>query len=146
MDIACLPFGQLTDGRPVDLFVLTNANGVTVRVMTYGCTIVSIHVPDRNGVFADIALGFDTLEGYLSPHPYFGSTIGRYANRIARGRYTLDGVTCQLACNNGPNHLHGGIAGFDKQLWTAQVRSENGQTRLITPLPTPQCSVNMTFA
>jgi aldose 1-epimerase len=133
MDIQSLPYGQLPDGRRVDLYVLGalgNASGVAVRVMTYGSTIVSIRTPDRHGVHRDIVLGFDTLDGYLAPHPYFGATIGRYANRIARGRYTLDGIDYQLACNNGPNHLHGGLAGFDKRLWTASLRSACGTTWL----------------
>jgi aldose 1-epimerase len=102
MDIDRLPYGQLPDGRRVDLYVLANTCGVTVGVMTYGSAIVSIGAPDRDGMLDDIVLGFDALEGYLSPHPYFGGTIGRYTNRISRGRYTLDGVDYQLACNNGP--------------------------------------------
>lgn len=123
--VARAPFGQLADGRPVELFTLTNAHGIEVRVMTYGATITSIRTPDRNGKQADIVLGFDSLGGYLAGSPYFGAVVGRYANRIAGGRFILDGVSYQLARNNGPNSLHGGIQGFDKVLWTAEPFEKN---------------------
>jgi aldose 1-epimerase len=124
--VARAPFGQLADGRPVELFTLTNAHGIEVRAMTYGATITSIRTPDRNGKRADIVLGFDSLGGYLAGSPYFGAVVGRYANRIAGGRFILDGVSYQLARNNGPNSLHGGIQGFDKVLWTAEPFERNG--------------------
>lgn len=114
-------FGTLPDGTSVDLFTLTNINGVEVKVSTYGATIVSIRTPDRDGRLGDIVHGFGSLEGYLHDPPYFGALVGRYANRIARGRFTLDGATYTLATNNGPNHLHGGIKGFDKVVWTPNV-------------------------
>jgi aldose 1-epimerase len=114
------PFGQLPDGRRVELFTLTNPQRIEVRAMTYGAIIRSIRTPDRNGTQADIVLGFDSLSGYLAGAPYFGAVVGRYANRIAGGRFTLDGVTYQLARNNGPNSLHGGDRGFDKVLWDAE--------------------------
>ena len=115
------PFGTLPDGRPVELYSLENEKGTRVSLTTYGAAVVSIIVPDKNGEWGDIALGFDSLEGYLNPgNPFFGSTIGRYANRIARGRFTLNGKQYSLAVNNGVNHLHGGPGGFDKVLWTAQ--------------------------
>ena len=114
------PFGRLPDGRAVELFTLTNAHGVEVRAMTYGGTITVIRTPDRNGQLDDIVLGFDSLAGYLGDSPYFGAIVGRYANRIARGQFTLDGVTYQLARNNGPNSLHGGARGFDKVLWVGE--------------------------
>jgi aldose 1-epimerase len=120
MDVQKKEFGQLPDGQVVDLYVLTNATGIKARVMTYGATLVSLEVPDREGNFADITLGFDSLEGYLSASPYFGSTVGRYANRIAKGKFTLEGVEYTLAQNNGENHLHGGIQGFDKVIWDAE--------------------------
>lgn len=121
------PFGRLPDGRPVELFTLTNAHGIEVRAMTYGAIITSIRTPDRNGQFADIVLGFDSLAGYLAGSPYFGAVVGRYANRIAGGRFTVDGVAYQLARNNGPNSLHGGVRGFDKVLWTAEpFESDSG--------------------
>jgi aldose 1-epimerase len=125
MDVQKQGFGQLPNGQNVDLYVLTNAAGIKARVMTYGATLVSLEVPDREGNFADITLGCDSLEGYLSASPYFGSTVGRYANRISKGKFTLDGVEYTLAQNNGENHLHGGIQGFDKVIWEAEpVRME----------------------
>jgi aldose 1-epimerase len=114
-------FGQLPGGGPVRLFTLTNARGLIARVTDLGATLTELHVPDRTGRPGDVVLGFDGLARYLAPHPYFGSTVGRVANRIARGRFTLDGTTYQLAANNGPNHLHGGLTGFDKALWRAEA-------------------------
>jgi aldose 1-epimerase len=113
-------FGKLPDGTPVQLFTLTNATGLVAKVADYGTIITELHVPDRSGRNGDIVLGFDTLEKYLKGHPYFGCTVGRVANRIAKGRFTLDGKTYTLAVNNGPNHLHGGLKGFDKVVWKAQ--------------------------
>ncbi|MBN1308311.1 MAG: galactose mutarotase [Chitinispirillaceae bacterium] len=114
-------FGTMPDGRKVDLFTLTNCNGVTVTITTYGAAVVSIIVPDKKGAMGDIVLGFDSLDGYLRrENPFFGSTIGRFANRIARGKFTLNGKEYALATNNGVNHLHGGITGFDKVLWRAE--------------------------
>ena len=118
--VARAPFGQFPDGRPVELFTLTNTHGIEVRAMTYGATITSIRTADRSGTRADIVLGFDSLSGYVAGSPYFGAVVGRYANRIAGGRFTLDGATYQLARNNGPNSLHGGVRGFDKVLWRAE--------------------------
>lgn len=114
------PFGALPDGRRVELFTLRNGHGIEVRAMTYGAIITSIQTPDRTGKRADIALGFDSLAGYVAGSPYFGAVVGRYANRIARGQFTLDGVTYHLARNNGPNTLHGGQRGFDKVLWSGE--------------------------
>ncbi|HWI14763.1 MAG TPA: galactose-1-epimerase, partial [Burkholderiales bacterium] len=102
-------------------YTVTDGASVQVSVSDYGATLLSVTAPDRNGEPGDILLGFDTLEGYLGEHPYFGGTIGRYANRIAGGRFVLDGTAYQLACNNGPNHLHGGTCGFDRKLWDAHV-------------------------
>lgn len=114
------PFGQLPDGRAVERFTITNANGLEIRAITYGGIITSIRVPDRAGTLGDVVLGFDTLDGYLTDHPFFGAIIGRYGNRIAKGQFTLNGRTYSLATNNGPNSLHGGNKGFDKVLWDAQ--------------------------
>jgi aldose 1-epimerase len=114
-------FGQLSDGTPVDLFTLENQHGLVAKVTNYGTIITELHVPDRSGKLADVVLGFDRLEGYLKGHPYFGATVGRVANRIAKGRFTLDGKVYELAVNNGPNHLHGGIKGFDKAVWKAEI-------------------------
>jgi aldose 1-epimerase len=113
-------FGQTGDGKAVELYTLTNRNGVEIRAMTYGAIITSIRVPDRNGAIGDIVLGFDTLAGYLKDSPYFGAVVGRYGNRIAKGQFVLDGRTYKLAVNNPPNHLHGGVKGFDKNVWSAR--------------------------
>jgi aldose 1-epimerase len=118
--VARSPFGTMPDGRPVEMFTLTNANGVEVRAITYGGIITSIRVPDRAGTFGDVALGFDRLESYLKGHPFFGTIVGRYGNRIAGGKFTIDGRAYTLATNNGPNHLHGGKVGFDKAVWNAE--------------------------
>jgi aldose 1-epimerase len=112
-------FGQLSDGREVSIFNLRNDAGMEVDITNYGGIITAIRIPDRNKVPGDVVLGFETLEEYLGEHPYFGAIIGRSANRIANGRFTLEGKEYTLAVNNGPNHLHGGIRGFDKVLWTA---------------------------
>ena len=114
------PFGRLADGKPADLFTLTNARGIEVRLTSYGGIITSLRTPDRSGRFDDIALGYDSLSGYLRDTPYFGAIVGRYGNRIARGRFTIDGTTYRLAINNGPNTLHGGLRGFDKVVWNAE--------------------------
>lgn len=108
-----------------DLYTLANRNGMQVGITNYGGRVVSIVVPDRHGKFADVVLGFDTLDGYLGANPYFGALVGRYANRIGGGRFKLDGVEYKLAVNNGPNSLHGGLKGFDKVLWTAREYSKN---------------------
>lgn len=113
-------FGKLPDGTPVDLFTLTNANGLVAKITNFGTIITELHVPDRSGKLGNIALGFDNLEQYLKGHPYFGCTVGRVANRIAGGKFTLDGRTYALAITNGPNHLHGGVKGFDKVVWKAE--------------------------
>jgi aldose 1-epimerase len=110
-------FGQTPEGEEVSLYTLTNAKGLRARITNYGAILVSLAVPDRHGKLDDITLGFDNLDGYLGPHPYFGATVGRYANRIGNARFVLDGVEYKLAANNGPNHLHGGIKGFSKVLW-----------------------------
>ena len=117
-------FGTARDGAAVEIFTLTNRAGAQVSAISYGAIITSIRLPDRNGAVADVALGFDTLEGYLGEHPYFGALVGRYANRIAKGTFTLDGQTYRLATNNGPNHLHGGVRGFDKHIWAAELLPE----------------------
>ena len=120
-------FGKTAEGTAVDLYVLTKANGVQAKVMTYGAILTELHVPDRSGKPGDVVLGFDTLDGYLHGHPYFGATVGRVANRVAKGRFTLDGKEYTLAVNNGPNALHGGKKGFDKVVWKAgQVKSPHG--------------------
>lgn len=119
-------FGKTKDGEPVDRYVLTNANGMEAAITNYGGIVVSLKVPDRSGKLADVVLGFDSLDGYLGNEPYFGALIGRYGNRIANGRYTLDGHEYHLAQNDGKNSLHGGLKGFDKRVWSAKDASANG--------------------
>jgi aldose 1-epimerase len=111
------PFGQTPNGRKVVLFTLTNPNGMRAKITNYGAILVSLEVPDRSGKLDDITLGFDSLDGYIKVHPYFGAIVGRYANRIGKAQFTLDGVVYKLAANNGENHLHGGEKGFDKAVW-----------------------------
>ena len=113
-------FGKTGDGRPVALYTLTNSKGMEVRAMTYGGIIVSIRVPDKNGKIGDVVLGHDNVDGYLVNPPYFGAIVGRYANRIAGGTFTLDGVKYTLPKNDGPNTLHGGLVGFNKVIWEAK--------------------------
>ncbi len=111
-------FGKLPDGRSVEAITLSNARGMSVRVISYGAILQSVSVPDRAGHSAEVALGYDSMEGYLVAPNYFGATVGRYANRIRAGKFTIDGKSYQLAKNNNGNALHGGPAGFDKRLWT----------------------------
>jgi aldose 1-epimerase len=113
-------FGKLPDGTVVESFTLYNSQGASAKVITYGATLTELDVPDKNGKMGDVVLGFDNLEGYLGQHPYFGGTIGRYGNRIAKGRFTLDGKEYQLFLNNGPNSLHGGQVGFNRRVWKAE--------------------------
>ncbi|HUI42227.1 MAG TPA: aldose epimerase family protein [Terriglobia bacterium] len=113
-------FGNMPDGQEVHLYTLTNRSGMTVSITNYGGRVVSIRVPDRNGNLADVVLGFDNLAGYLGANPYFGALVGRYANRIGKAEFKLDGKDYKLAVNDGPNSLHGGLKGFDKVVWTAR--------------------------
>jgi len=124
-------FGKTPEGREVNLYTLTNTNGLRAKITNYGAILVSLEVPDRDGNLADITLGFDALEGYLAGHPYFGATVGRYANRIGKARFMLDGVEYELAANNGENHLHGGIKGFDKVVWRPEDLWANDNEALL---------------
>jgi aldose 1-epimerase len=131
------PFGQLSDGTQIESVVLQNRGGVVVRIMTLGASIQSLRTPDRNGRVDDIVLGYDTAAEYLGNPQYFGSTVGRFANRIAKGHFALDGTTYQLVKNDGPNHLHGGNRGFDKRIWSI-IATESGTDavvvmRLVSP-------------
>src|SRR5437588_3666728 len=114
-------FGNTSDGEGVDIYTLTNSHGVEAKIMNYGGIVTSLKIPDRNGKLDDVVLGFNNLDAYLKHNPYFGAIIGRYGNRIAKGRFKLNGVEYKLAVNNGENHLHGGIKGFDKVVWNARV-------------------------
>lgn len=111
-------FGKTPDGQAVELYTLRNSKGMEATIMTYGGIVTSLKVPDKNGKFDDVVLGYDNLGGYLTNSPYFGALIGRYGNRIANGKFSLDGQTYTLAINNPPNSLHGGVKGFDKVVWT----------------------------
>jgi len=128
------PFGT-ADGQSVDLYTLRNVHGVEAKITNYGGILVSLKVPDRNGKFDDVVLGFNDLDSYLKGHPYFGALIGRYGNRIAKGRFTLNGVEYKLAVNNGENTLHGGIKGFDKVVWTGkEMKTPAGPAVVLTYL------------
>jgi aldose 1-epimerase len=114
-------FGMMPDGKTViTSYTLSNRNGLKTKIIDYGGIVTELHVPDKDGKFADVVLGFDNLDGYLKGHPFFGANAGRSANRIAGGKFTLDGKQYTLATNNGPNHLHGGNEGFDKKVWRAE--------------------------
>ncbi|MBN2064909.1 MAG: galactose mutarotase [Sedimentisphaerales bacterium] len=124
--ISSKPFGTTADGQNVDIYTLSNSNGIKAQIMTYGGIMVTLETKDREGKFGNILLGFDDLEGYFGESPYFGALIGRYGNRIASGKFTLDGVEYTLAQNDNGNHLHGGLKGFDKVVWTAEpVKSDD---------------------
>lgn len=115
-----IDFGKTADGETIEVYTLVNRHGLKAKVMTYGATLIELDVPDRSGRLADIVLGFDSLDPYLAGHPFFGSTTGRYANRIGKAQFVLNGQTYKLAANNGPNCLHGGIRGLDKRVWKAR--------------------------
>ena len=123
-------FGKTGDGKQVDLYVLSNKNGVEVDVTNFGAAVVSLKVPDRHGKTDDVVLGYDDLDGYLHDKSYFGATVGRYANRIAHGKFTLNETTYTLAKNDGENHLHGGVRGFNKVVWEAKDVSIAGAAAL----------------
>lgn len=130
-------FGELKDGRPVEAVTLTNGHGVRARILAWGSILQQLVVPGKNGP-ADVVLGYDTMKGYLEAPNYFGATVGRYANRIAKGRFELDGHAYHLATNDGPNALHGGVRGFDKHLWTiTRVKSgpDNASVTLVRTSP-----------
>ncbi|MCL4136958.1 UNVERIFIED_CONTAM: hypothetical protein GTU68_024875 [Idotea baltica] len=136
MNISKSPFGTF-DGQPVDLFTLENDHGITIKITTYGGTVTSIVTPDKDGNRSDIVCGFDTLESYFSEEykansPYFGCLVGRYAARIKDGKFTVDGTEHQVATNDGPNHLHGGVKGFDKQIWEVASTSEEQDAVALT--------------
>jgi len=121
------PYGKLPDGTVIDQYTLKNTNGMTVGIITYGGIITSWTAPNKEGVYEDVVLGYTQLEEYLNGSPYFGALIGRYGNRIAQAKFALDGKEYTLAVNDGPNHLHGGLKGFDKVVWNAtQSKTDSG--------------------
>ncbi len=127
MNVEVKPFGEIPGGQKVDLYSLTNSGGLKAEIMTYGAIVVSLQVPDRGGKTDDIVLGYGNLTDYLANNPYFGAIVGRYGNRIGKGKFALDGVQYTLAANNGENHLHGGIKGFDKVVWKAEpIKQRDG--------------------
>jgi len=131
--IARAAFGSTAEGEAVETFTLRNANGIEMRVISLGGIVTHLMTPDRNGTMSDIVLGFDSIDGYLKSPPYFGAIIGRYGNRIGRARFALDGKEFRLAANNGPNHLHGGLKGFDKVVWKVEpAPSAEGQRLVLT--------------
>ncbi len=113
------PFGKMPGGEAVEIYTLTNAHGVKARITTYGATLTQVYVPDKSGKMGNVVCGFDNLEAYTKATAYFGATVGRVANRVAKGRFKVDGKAYKLAVNNGPNSLHGGLKGFDKRVWKA---------------------------
>lgn len=130
-------FGTLDDGRAVEAVVLRNGNGVEAHVIALGATLQSLFAPDRKGARADIVLGYDTPQEYLDKGSYLGVSVGRYANRIANGRFTLDGETYQLETNDGPNHLHGGVEGFDRKIWTIEAAESGDEARVVLSYVSP---------
>jgi aldose 1-epimerase len=125
------PYGKMPDGTAVDEYTMTNKNGMTMKVITLGGIVTELHVPDKDGKMADVCLGCSSLEEYLEGHPFFGALTGRVANRIAKGKFTLNKKEYTLATNNGPNHLHGGTKGFDKKVWRASIE-ENDEFPALT--------------
>lgn len=130
-------YGRLADGAAVDKYGFSNARGLAAEVITYGGILTSLTMPDRRGKTANVNLGFETLEEYLAKSPFFGALVGRFANRITRGTFTIEGRQYRLACNNGPNHLHGGLKGFDKVLWKAKPFQEKNSAGVVLSYTSP---------
>ncbi len=126
-------YGETKDGTPIDLYTLTNKNGLKVNITNYGAIVQSLFVPDKSNKMQDVVLGYDSLDGYLKMSPYFGAIVGRYGNRIDKGKFKLNGKEYQLTINDGKNHLHGGTKGFDKRVWQAEeVKSDLGPALKLT--------------
>ena len=137
MNIQKADYGKTKDGTPVEQYTLTNGKGMTAKIITYGAILTELHVPDKSGKTVDVVLGFSKLEDYLDHNPFFGAVAGRYANRIAKGQFTLDGKTYRLPINNGTNTLHGGNRGFDKQVWKAATKETPDGPSLVLSLLSP---------
>lgn len=138
-------FGKTPDGTPVELYILKNSKGMTAKVITYGAILTELHVPDKSGKTTDVVLGFGDLQGYLAGNPHFGTTVGRVANRIAKGTFTLDAKEYTLAKNNGQNAIHGGLKGFDKVVWKAKPRSNAGTLPTDPISEGPNAAVEFTY-
>ncbi len=136
MKITKEKFGE-ADGKEVMLYTMTNDNGMSVKITNYGGIVTSLIVPDKDGKAADVVLGFDNLQSYLDGHPHFGCIVGRYANRIAKGKFSIDSEEYTLAINNDPNHLHGGVKGFDKVVWEAKEKSSADSATLVLKYTSP---------
>jgi aldose 1-epimerase len=136
MKITKEKFGE-ADGKEVMLYTMYNDNGMSVKITNYGGIVTSLIVPDKDGKPADVVLGFDDLQSYLDGHPHFGCIVGRYANRIAKGKFSIDGEEYTLAINNAPNHLHGGVKGFDKVVWEAKEKSSADSATLVLKYTSP---------
>lgn len=142
MSITTRAFGLNAQGEQVTQYILTNAKGAEARIIDFGGILTNLIVPDRESKLADVVTGFDDMAGYLKPHGSMGETIGRYGNRIAKGRFTIDGVTYQLALNNGENHLHGGLTGFGARMWQAEALPGEGQDSVKLHLVSPDGEEN----
>jgi aldose 1-epimerase len=132
MSVSVSKWGE-HDGKIVDLFRIENANGLVATVTNYACAVTELVVPDRHGRPGDVVLGYDSLDGYLGDTAHLGAVVGRYGNRIAKGRFEIDGSAYELATNNGPNHLHGGVVGFDRRVWDATVIENGVEMRYVSP-------------
>ena len=137
-----MPWGTLSDGRQVHAYELANQHGMSVRVIDFGATIISIRVPDRDGTIDDVVLGFDSLAGYAGVRRHIGAVVGRYGNRIRNGQFTIDGRGYQLARNNGPNHLHGGVRGFDRVVWQARPYQAGDSAGIVLSYTSPDGEEN----
>ena len=137
MSIARTQFGKTNDQKAVDLFTVTNRRGSIVKITTYGARVTELHVPDKHGTFGNVVMGYDNLAQYLLPQPYFGTTVGRVANRIARGTFVIDGVTYHTPINNGPNTLHGGAIGIDRHVWTGEPADAGDDNSIAFSLVSP---------
>ena len=132
-NVAKTSFGKLSDGTEIEQYTLTNSKGSVAKIITYGATLTELWMPDKSGKKADVVLGFDSLAGYTGDHPFFGATVGRYGNRIAKGKFTIDGKEYSLFLNNGPNSLHGGKVGFNRKVWKAEpVKVAHGAALKLT--------------
>jgi len=137
IEIITESLGHLENGAEISAYTLENASGIKMKVMNYGCIIMDLETPDRDGNIEDITLGYDNLQGYLDLTPYFGAIVGRYGNRIAKGRFELDGQSYELATNNDSNHLHGGVVGFDKRAWDIETFNNMGESGLTCSIVSP---------